>query len=261
MADFSWRNSGSIPKRIKSEAFPPPKKRPKEKVKNGHYAKNTTPYRGTYTSAKGSQYMEQKQSLFKWLSVVLLDVGFLAYVVYLFCRKPAGMNGTEYEHIGGFIVDTFMIGGAILGLLLPKRFGKLAGFCIVGLSFANLVMTAVEQTGAVFVLSKQNASNRLTVWLDFFAGFISMLAIVCLVLSLAFPKLAKILGPSAAIALAVTGLIAGIEGIVAFTDSTMPWAYGINLIAVCAIILGLSAGLIEYAWLLKPGVGEKAPEE
>ena len=92
--------------------------------------------------------MEQKQSLFKWLSVVLLDVGFLAYVVYLFCRKPAGMNGTEYEHIGGFIVDTFMIGGAILGLLLPKRFGKLAGFCIVGLSFANLVMTAVEQTGA-----------------------------------------------------------------------------------------------------------------
>lgn len=72
--------------------------------------------------------MGQKQKVFKWLSIVLLSVGFLIYVVYLFCRKPAGMMGTEYEHIGWFVVDVFMIGGAILGLLMPERFGKLAGF-------------------------------------------------------------------------------------------------------------------------------------
>lgn len=69
--------------------------------------------------------MEQKQKVLKWLSVAFLGIGFVTYVVYLFCRKPAGMAGTEYQHIGWFVVDVFMIGGALLGLIMPDRFEKL----------------------------------------------------------------------------------------------------------------------------------------
>jgi hypothetical protein len=97
----------------------------------------------------------------KWLSVGFLSAGFLTYIVYLFCRKPAGMAGTEYEHIGWFVVDVFMIGGSLLGLLMPERFNKLGGFCIVGLSFANLVMNAVVDTGSIFYVNNTNFTNKL----------------------------------------------------------------------------------------------------
>jgi hypothetical protein len=196
--------------------------------------------------------MEQKDKVFKWLSVVLLSAGFLTYVVYLFCRKPAGMSGSEYDHIGWFIVDVFMIGGALLGLLMPKRFGKLGGFSIVGLSFANLVMTAVEDTASLFFINKANNSEPYTqaeLWLGTFSGIIAMIAIICLIFALAFPKAAKVLGPAAAIAFAITGLMALVEGILAWTMSSLPWAFGINLVAVCLIVLGLAAGLQVYAWL------------
>jgi hypothetical protein len=119
--------------------------------------------------------MEQKEKIFKWLSVVLLVAGFLTYVVYLFCRKPAGLSGTEYEHIGWFVVDVFMIGGALLGLLLPDRFEKLGGFCIIGLSFANLVMGSVQDTGSIFFVQDPNISDngKIELWLQFFIGIVS----------------------------------------------------------------------------------------
>lgn len=110
--------------------------------------------------------MEQKQKVFKWLSVALLGVGFLTYVVYLFCRKASGMAGSEYQHIGWFIVDVFMIGGAILGLLKSERFGKLGGFSIVGLSFASLVMCAVEDTGSIFFVNDPNVQDKVVLWLS-----------------------------------------------------------------------------------------------
>lgn len=204
--------------------------------------------------------MEQKEKVFKWSSIILLGAGFLTYVAYLFCRRPAGIAGSEYEHIGWFVIDVFMIGGAILGLLLPKRFGKLAGFSIVGLSFANLVMNAVNYTGSVFVLNNSNVSDKFIIWIYVFTGFISLAAIVCLILSLALPKLAKIFGPAAAIAFAITGLLILALAIHVFTGSSQSWAYGINDIAVSLITLGLAAGLVVYAWLLKPEVGEKQPE-
>ena len=103
-----------------------------------------------------------------------------------------------------------MIGGALLGLLMPKRFGKLGGFSIVGLSFANLVMTAVEDTASLFFINKANNSEPYTqaeLWLGTFSGIIAMIAIICLIFALAFPKAAKVLGPAAAIAFAITGLM------------------------------------------------------
>jgi hypothetical protein len=204
--------------------------------------------------------MEQKQKVFKWLSIIILGAGFLTYVAYLFYRKPAGMAGTEFEHIGWFIVDVFMIGGAILGLLLPKRFGKLAGFCIVGLSFANLVMCAVGSTGTVFLVNDPQIPNHVALWLEFVMGLIALIAIVCLVLSLAFPKVATILGPVSAIAFALIGFMNLGEQIERCVTQQSSWAYVVNGAAVCLIILGLSAGLVEYSWLLKPGVGENQPE-
>src|SRR5574344_2888890 len=108
--------------------------------------------------------MEQKQKIFKWLSVAFLVVGFLTYVVYLFCRKPAGIAGTEYEHIGWFVVDAFMIGGALLGLLIPSKFSKLGGFCVIGLSFANLVMFAVAEPGAIFYVNSSQSADKFVIW-------------------------------------------------------------------------------------------------
>lgn len=204
--------------------------------------------------------MEQKGKFFKWLSIILLGAGFLTYVVYLFCRKPAGIAGTEHEHIGWFVIDVFMIGGAILGLLMPKRFGKLAGFSIIGLSFANLVMNAVNYTGSVFLLNDSKISDKFIIWINVFTGFISLAAIVFLILSLVLPKLAKIFGPAAAIAFAITGLLLLTLAIHVFTGNSQSWAYGINDIAVSLITLGLAAGLVVYAWLLKPEVCEKQPD-
>jgi hypothetical protein len=76
-----------------------------------------------------------------------------------------------------------------------------------------------------------------------------MIAIIYLIFALACPKAAKVLGPAAAIAFAITGLMALVEGILAWTMSSLPWAFGINLVAVCLIVLGLAAGLQVYAWL------------
>ena len=201
--------------------------------------------------------MEQKQKVFKWLSVGFLSVGFLVYVVYLFCRKPSGLSGTEYSHIGWFIVDVFMIGGSLLGLLMPDKFRKVGGFCIVGLSFANLVMSAVEGTGSIFSVNNPNITNAFPLWVEFFAGLVSMIAIACIVVSLAAPKTAKILGPIAAIAFVISGLLLLAKGIDVFVDPNQKWAYGINDIAVSLIILGLAFGLAVYAFLIKPGFGEK----
>lgn len=184
------------------------------------------------------------------MSVVLLAAGFLTYVIYLFCRKPSGMNGTEYNHIGWFVVDVFMIGGALSGLLLPARFEKLGGFCIVGLAFANLVMSAVGRTGSIFYVNSSNAQDKLILWLDFFIGIISLIATVCIVIALAFPKFSQIFGLVAVIALMISGILILVESIAAFTNTNYSWAYGINLIAVSLIIFGLGFGLVNYAPLL-----------
>jgi hypothetical protein len=203
--------------------------------------------------------MEQKQKLFKWLSVIFLAVGFLTYVAYLFCRKPAGMSGGDYDHIGWFVVDVFMIGGALLGLLWPAKFEKLAGFCIVGLSFANLVMNAVEDTGSILYATNPNLKGDPVVfWMQFFEGLVSIIAIVAIIMALAFPKAAKILGPVAVFAFIALGLLILAEGIYAFTPAgtgaayPRPWAWGVNLTAVALIILGLAFGLMRYSYLLKP---------
>jgi len=203
--------------------------------------------------------MEQKQKLFKWLSVIFLGVGFLTYVAYLFCRKPAGMSGGDYEHIGWFIFDVFMIGGALLGLLWPAKFEKLGGFCIVGLSFANLVMSAVGGTGAILYATNPDfKGDPVVFWMQFFEGLVSMIAIVAIVMVLAFPKATKILGPVAVFAFIALGLLALIEGIYAFTPAgtgatyPRPWAWGVDLTAVALIVFGLAFGLLRYSYLLKP---------
>ena len=199
--------------------------------------------------------MEKKQSIFRWLSVAFLAVGFLTYVVYLFCRKPAGMQGTEFEHIGWFIVDVFMIGGAILGLIWPAKFEKLAGFCIVGLSFANLVMSAASDTGCIFLVNNSKISDKFSLWVEFFEGLVSLIAIVCLVVALALPKSAKILGPVGLCAFVALALLVLVEGVRVFAvksqSGARPWAWGINLFAVTIILLGLAFGLIRYSYLLK----------
>jgi divalent metal cation (Fe/Co/Zn/Cd) transporter len=86
-----------------------------------------------------------------------------------------------------------------------------------------------------------------------------MIAIACLVISLALPKTAKILVPVAAICFVASAFIILVDGICEFADSSRPWAYGINLIAVSLIIIGLVFGLIRYAFLLKPDFGKNKP--
>lgn len=203
--------------------------------------------------------MEQKQKLFKWLSVIFLGVGFLTYVAYLFCRKPAGMSGGDYEHIGWFVFDVFMIGGALLGLLWPVKFEKLAGFCIVGLSFANLVMNAVGDTGSILYATNPNVKGDPVVfWMQFFEGLVSMIVIVAIVLALALPKTSKVLGLVAICAFIAVALCILIDSIStctpASTGGSYPkaWAWGINGIAVFLILIGLAFGLLRYSYLLKP---------
>jgi len=47
------------------------------------------------------------------------------------------------------------------------------------------------------------------------------------------------------------------EGIRCFVFDGRPWAWGINLIAVSIIIMGLSFGLIRYSYLIAPDFAGK----
>jgi len=69
----------------------------------------------------------------------------------------------------------------------------------------------------------------------------------------------KILAPVAVIAFVISGLLILTEGIYFLVKGTHAWAYSINLIAVCLIILGLAFALVVYAFLFKPGFGQKKP--
>lgn len=85
-----------------------------------------------------------------------------------------------------------------------------------------------------------------------------MIGVIAIVVALAFPKAAKILGPVAVFAFILSGLLLLSEGIYAFTPAgtgaayPRPWAWGVNLTAVALIILGLAFGLMRYSYLLKP---------
>jgi hypothetical protein len=122
-------------------------------------------------------------------------------------------------------------------------------------------MFAVKDTGFILLVNDPKIPDRFVLWVQFVEGLLSLIAIICLVLALAFPKFGTILGPAAAIVFAITGFLCLSEGIEAFVANNRSWAYGINLIAVCLIILGLAAGLVEYAWLLKQDIGEKDPKQ
>lgn len=113
-------------------------------------------------------------------------------------------------------------------------------------------MNAVEDTGSIFLINNTQTSDHAFLWIDFFIGLISIIVVFALVASLALPKSAKILGPVAFFAFVVSGLLVGTEGIMNFVTNTRPWAYSINLIAVCLIVLGLAFGLSKYSYLLDP---------
>jgi hypothetical protein len=157
------------------------------------------------------------------------------------------------------VVDVFMIDGALLGLLWPAKFEKLAGFCIVGLSFTNLVMNAIGGTGAILCIINPNyKGDRFIYWLDFLEGVFSLIAIIAIVLALALPKTSKVLGLVAICAFIAVALCILIDSIStctpASTGGSYPkaWAWGINGIAVFLILIGLAFGLLRYSYLLKP---------
>jgi hypothetical protein len=125
-----------------------------------------------------------------------------------------------------FVVDVFMIDGALLGLLWPAKFEKLAGFCIVGLSFTNLVMNAIGGTGAILCIINPNyKGDRFIYWLDFLEGVFSLIAIIAIVLALALPKTSKVLGLVAICAFIAVALCILID----FISTCTPASTGVHI--------------------------------
>jgi hypothetical protein len=124
------------------------------------------------------------------------------------------------------VVDVFMIDGALLGLLWPAKFEKLAGFCIVGLSFTNLVMNAIGGTGAILCIINPNyKGDRFIYWLDFLEGVFSLIAIIAIVLALALPKTSKVLGLVAICAFIAVALCILID----FISTCTPASTGVHI--------------------------------
>jgi hypothetical protein len=145
----------------------------------------------------------------------------------------------------------------LLGLLKPARFQKLGGFCIVGLSFTNLVMNAVYCTGTILYINTAKTNVILGLWMEFFCGLVSLIAIVFIILALAFPKTAKYLGPAALGAFIVSALLILFDGFLLLAYSDYPWAFVIDEVAVTLIVIGLAFGLMDYSFLLSPAFEEQ----
>lgn len=56
-------------------------------------------------------------------------------------------------------------------------------------------MFAVKDTGSILLVNDPKIPDRFVLWVQFVEGLLSLIAIICLVLALAFPKFGTILGP------------------------------------------------------------------
>lgn len=188
------------------------------------------------------------------VSSILLFVGFVVFLVYAICLGIRNEN--DYEIWGWVVIDVILIGSAIIGLLLPQKFEKLGGFSIVGLTFANLVRIVVSGFG-YYTSLKTATGNGFIICLGCgLAGSLGAIAILFIMLSIAFNKCAKkfVFVVFASYALIVIGQLAlTVVNFIGFPASVA----GIDSLAILLIWAGLGVGLLSYSWLFKNNLESK----